>query len=48
MVEILTDIAAALGSLTGLHTEAETGNEITGIAETGIEAGLVIDESLRF
>ena len=44
---ILTDITAAQGTLTDLHTEAETGNEATKIAETGIEADLATDDFLR-
>ncbi len=42
----LTDIAAAQGILTDLHTEAETGNEVTEMAEIGIEADLVTDDLL--
>lgn len=40
----LTDIAAAQGTLTDLHTKAETGNEVT---EIDIEADLVTDDFLR-
>ena len=43
----LTDIAAAQGTLTDLHTEAETVNEVTEMAEIGIEADLVTDDFLR-
>jgi len=42
----LTDITAAQGILTDLHTEAETGNEVTEMAEIGIEADLVTDDLL--
>lgn len=40
----LTDIAAAQGTLTDLHTKAETGNEVT---EIDTEADLVTDDFLR-
>ena len=43
----LTDIAAAQGSLTDLHIEAETGNEVTEMVEIGIEADLETDDFLR-
>ena len=43
----LTDIAAAQGTLTDLHIEAETGNGVTEMAEIGIEADLETDDFLR-